>query len=385
MRKLTISVALFGLVLLLVLGTVSSGISQRALHATSSGGSKVTDEIPKIQLAWKLNEKGPQIASIAYVTPVQCARGVPIVRMVASEPGKFPNLNNLVLFAGDSGLTTLDIGKATEVKGAQLQSYFATDSDIVVLLSGSDELKMETVHYRVVPSPGSSETAREIEQTINRAERHRYILHFDFTGDLRKVYKMDDSFEYGVVAEFASGKLLLGGMPIGGKPQWAIADSDGTIRSVITLPNETRLRKHAATSFKPNGAAAPSTAESMFGMTQIVTYRDELVLIPPGKDGVLYVIAESGEVRTVHLHLPTGLEQGSAIPSATSFYLRANSPKKAKNALDESGPIYNIDVETGTPLQQYETGEVKPSSVLCISGNDFIALASARLSRGSPK
>lgn len=381
MRKRSISVAVFEVMLFLVLGTVSSGISQ--LVKASNDGSKATEEIPKVQLAWKLDEKGPQIASIAYVLPVQCARGVPIVRMVAAEPGGLPNLNNLVLLAGESGLTTLDIGKAAEVKGAQLLSYFATDSEIVVLLSGADELKMEKQHYRIIPSPGSSGTPDEIEQTVNRAEQHRYILHFDFTGDLQKVYKIDDPFKYSMVAEFASGKLLLGGMPFGRKPQWAIADGDGTIRSVVALLNDTGLREEAATSFKPNGRG-PSTAEGMSGMAQIVPYRDELVVIPPGKGGTLYVIGESGEIRKLHVHLPAGLEQGSAIPSTTGLYLRANDPKKVKNGL-ETGPIYNIDMETGAPLLQYETGEVEPSSVLCVSGNDFTALHSANLSIGSPE
>ena len=368
----------------LLLAIVGSAVSPSRAEEPPKRPRQATHEMPTIQLAWKPDEKGAQIASIVYVAPAQCARGAPIMRMVASEPGKFPNLNNLVLLAGDSGLTTLDIGKASEVKGAQLESYFATDSDIVVLLSGADELKLEKLHYRIIPSPGSSEAPSEIEQTVNRAEQHRYILHFDFSGDLRQVHKMDDPFEWSVVAEFASGKLLLGGMPVGGKVQWAIANSDGTVLSVITLANETRLREHAATSFKPNGSVVRSTAQSMFGMTQIVPYRDEVVVIPPGNGGILYVISESGEVQTLHVHLPTGLEQGSAIPSTTGLYLRANNPKKAEKGLD-SESIYNINMETGAALQQYETGEVKPSSVLCVDGNDFIALHSDRLSRGSPK
>lgn len=377
MRKRNTSVALFGAMTFLVLRPVSSGVCQQVAQAE-------TGEIPKIQLAWKPEERGPQIASIAYVSPVQCAGGVPIVRMVASQPaGDLPNLNTLVLLAGDNGLTRLNIAKANDIKTAEVRSYFSTDSDVLVLLSGADELKMEKQHYQVTPFPGSSQTPREIEQNVNRAEQHRYILHFDLTGDLRKVYKIDDAFEYSVVAEFASGKLLLGGMPIHGKPQWAIADGDGTIRAFITLPNETKLREDAAALFKPNGHGS-SSAESMFGITQIVPYRDELVMIPPGKSGVLYVIGENGVARTLRLHLPNGLEPGSAIPATTSLFLRANDPTKAQNGL-ETGPIYNINMETGAPLLQYETGDVQASSVLCASGTDFIGLHGDRLSRGSPQ
>lgn len=381
MGKRTNSVALFRVMTLLLFGTVTSGVCQRA---SNDNGRSATGEMPRVQLAWKLEEKGPQIASIAYVLPVQCAGGVPIVRMVASQPaGELPNLNTLVLLSGDNGLTRLDIAKANDIKTGEVRSYFGTDSDVVVLLSGADELKMEKQHYEFVPPPGSSQAPREIEQAVNRAEQHRYIVHFDFTGDLRKVYKLDDPFEYSVVAEFASGNLLLGGMPMHRKPQWAIADSDGTVRGFLTLPNETKLREDAAALFKPDRHGS-SSAESMFGMTQIVPYRDELVMIPPGKSGVLYVVGENGVVRTLRLHLPTGLEPGSAIPSTTSLFLRANDPTKAKNGL-ETGPIYNINTETGAPLLQYETGDVKPSSVLCASGTDFIALHNDRLSRGSPQ
>ena len=381
MGKRTNSVALLTAMTLLLFGTVVSGVCQRA---SNDNGRSATGEIPTVQLAWKPEEKGPQIGSIAYVLPVQCGGGVPIVRMVASQPaGELPSLNTLVLLAGDSGLTRLDVAKANDTKTAEVRSYFGTDSDVVVLLTGADELKIEKQHYRFIPPPGSSQAPREIEHTVNRAEQHRYILHFDFTGDLRKVYKLDDAFEYSVVAEFASGNLLLGGMPMHGKPQWAIADSAGTFRGFLTLPNETKLREDAATLFKADGHGSP-TAESMFGMTQIVPYRDELVMIPPGKSGVLYVVGENGVVRTLRLHLPAGLEPGSAIPSTTSLFLRANDPTKAKNGM-ETGPIYNINLGTGAPLLQYETGEVKPSSVLCASGTDFIALHSEKLWRGAPQ
>ena len=129
----------------------------------------------------------------------------------------------------------------------------------------------------------------------------------------------------------------------------------------------------------------PSSAESMFGMTQIVSYRDELVIIPPRKGGVLYVVGENGVARTLRLHLPAGLEPGSAIASTTSLFLRANDPTKAKKNGLETGPIYNINMETGAPLLQYQTGDVQPSSVLCASETDFIALHGDRLSRGSPQ
>ncbi len=372
MGKMTTSVALLGLMAFLVMTGPSSGVCQRVAQTA-------TGAIPTVQLAWKPEEKGPQIASIAYASLLQCAGGVPIVRMVSQPAGELPNLNTLVLLAGDNGLTRLDIGKASDIKTPEVRSYFSTDSDVVVLLSGADELKMEKEHYRILPPPGSSQAPGEIEQDVNRAEQHRYILHFDFTGDLRKVYKLDYSFEYNVVAEFASGNLLLGGMPMHGKPQWAITDGDGTIRGFITLPNETKLREDAAALFKPNGRV-PSSAESMFGMTQIVPYRDELVMIPPGKSGVLYVIGENGVARTLRLHLPAGVEPGSAIPSTTGLLLRANDPTKAKNGL-ETGPMYNINMETGVPLLQYETGHVKPSGVLCAGGTDFIALQSDRLWR----
>jgi hypothetical protein len=92
-------------------------------------------------------------------------------------------------------------------------------------------------------------------------------------------------------------------MQVGGKPQWAIADSDGTVRSVITLPNEDKLREGAARSFKATGDSSPSTPESMFGMTQVVPYRDQLVAIPHGKGASFYVITESGEVRELHVNL----------------------------------------------------------------------------------
>lgn len=377
MRKLSSSVALFGALTFLVLRTVSSGVCQQVARAA-------TGEIQIVQLAWKPEEKGPQIASLAYVLPVQCGGGGPIVRMVPLQTaGGLPNLNTLVLLAGDSGLTRLDVAKANDVKTPEVRSYFGTDSDVVVLLTGADELRIEKQHFRTIPPPGSSQTSHEIEQTVNRAEQHRYILHFDFTGDLRKVYKLDDPFEYSVVAEFASGNLLLGGMPMHGKPRWAIADGDGTIRGYITLPNETKLREDAAALFDPNGHG-PSSAESMFGMTQIVPYRDQLVMIPPGKSGVLYVIGENGVARTLRLHLPAGLEPGSAIASTSNLLLRANDPTKVKNGL-ETGPIYNINMETGAPLLQYETGDVKPSSVLCSSGSDFIALHSDKLWLGAPQ
>jgi hypothetical protein len=190
------------------------------------------------------------------------------------------------------------------------------------------------------------------------------------------------------VAEFESGRLLLGGMPPGGKPRWAIADSDSTVRALLTLPGEAKLRKGAAKSFETYGNTGPSTAESMFGMTQVVPYHDQLVAIPHGSGASFYIITDSGDVRELHVQLPAGLEAGSAIPSETTLYLRANNPGKGKNGL-ESGPIYSVDMETGALLLQFDTGEVLPSDVLCGSGNDFVAFHNGdgglRLFKGSPK
>jgi hypothetical protein len=70
------------------------------------------------------------------------------------------------------------------------------------------------------------------------------------------------------------------------------------------------------------------------------------------------------------------------------LYLRANNPEKSKNGL-ETGPIYSVDIETGSLLQQYDSGEVLTSDVLCGNGNDFVAFHSGegglRLFKGSPR
>jgi hypothetical protein len=360
------AIHLFKQVLAMALMSISVVASDAADAPKQNAG-----EATSTPLHWAPAPKTPKLGTEMFLVPVQCGRGAPFLRVVSLDANHVPHMDTLVLLGGDDNPVSIDISKATEVKDAHVVSYFATDSDVVVLVTGTDEIRPETRHIVVTPPPGSSQPHREFEETRNSAETHDYILHYDFTGALKSAHKLDASFEVQVVGEFASGQLLLGGMKEDG-PQWAIADNDGTIRSFITLPDEGKLLEKSAKSTKLKGFNGPMSPNAIIGLTQIVPFRGSLVIVGTGDDMPLYIVGAGGGVRTLRVKFPSGMEKDYGLSSQTGFYLKGKD--KVAGAVREKGQIYRLDMQTGTISQRYSTGNIPVSSVVCADANDFLAL-----------
>jgi hypothetical protein len=325
-----------------------------------------------IPVNWRASENVPKLDNgFMYVYPVQCASGAPVLRSVTLDEQKRPNLDAILIMSHD-GPALVDVHQANTVKDAHVVSFFATSSDIVVLVEGTDEVKLESQHIQVRPREEGSTAPIQFDRQQNIAEQHKYVLHFDLKGKLKSSNKLEQDFDAVLVGEFETGKLLLGGISRDGDIVWAVADADGTVRTLVTFPDQAKTLAAAAKYSRLENSNAPRADVTLRTM-QIVASGEKLAAILQGKHLPIYLINDGGAVQTIRANLPSNVEQDYAVPSPTGLYLRGYEVDPDTRQ-QKKGAIYSIDAVSGTVIQTFNAGDVPIAGVVCRSEDGFLAI-----------
>jgi hypothetical protein len=262
-----------------------------------------------------------------------------------------PPVETLVTVSTAGEVHDFRLDQVSDLYDVLQKGYYAANSSVTELVIAAVEEKRTKEMF--VASDGSKH-----DVTTNPAEHHDYLLIFDARGEYRSRIQIDDTFAIVRAGLFPSGSLLaLGFDKRDRSPKLLMLKGDGTLLRLLEIPKgdappeifgrRDESKKDAALYIKP---------------TQLVPYRNSIVVVQNDSAFPLLEVSESGEVRVIRPKLPAGERIGRLIPGDANLYAESNSGSDAH--------IYEISAADGAVLRRIDPGR---DDVACIHDGKFLA------------
>ena len=238
----------------------------------------------------------------------------------------------------------------------------------------SDLHRIQVLRYY----PGSSgvlfliRAAEEEPEAGHGARYHYYIATFDTDGQYKGRIQLDESlFALGQLAGFESGVFAAYGMDMDTRHlALGLINSDGSLLRFLEPPSALKKWWYTSTTkYSDPGGPPPS-----FPNTQMVPFRDRILLVHINSKAPVLEVHESGEVREVKLSLPEGQVINSFIAAQNRWYVRTLDESAAAAERGSMSPnLFEVDPETGLPVAQLRPEGVLSGEIACLQDGSFIA------------
>lgn len=260
-----------------------------------------------------------------------------------------PPVETLITVSTAGEVHDFRLDQVSDLYDVQQKGYYAANSGVTELVIAAVENKRTKEMF--VASDGTKH-----EVTTNPSDHHDYLLVFDARGEYRSRIQIDDTLAIVRVGLFPSGSLLALGFDRQDRsPKLVMLKEDGTLFRLLDIPKgdappkifDRKNESDAALYIKP---------------TQLVPYRNSIVVVQNDSAFPLIEVSESGEARVIQPKLPGGERIGRLIPSDGNLYAESNSGSEAH--------IYEISADDGAVLRRIEPGR---DDVACIHDGKFLA------------
>jgi hypothetical protein len=207
-----------------------------------------------------------------------------------------------------------------------------------------------------------------------------YAIKFDNEGKHSAAARLDLGRRPGFVAKqigvFGSGDLLIAGYEHGSsRPVTAIFAADGQLVREISLAGdlEAKVGQRALDS-----AAARSVEEELTSTLDLTSIQlvdnGNLVLMRPSPGGPVYIVSPGGEVRRLVLNPPPHATLVSARMAGGTLAAQYLLPKSS-STLPRSQVLVLISLDTGAPIEQYESTDISiGDALMCYDKKSFTFL-----------
>ena len=301
--------------LLVTLSALIASLSfAQKLQETSVGKKPTSASTPTIKLTFVEEKDAPKVAASQVVYgPMGCSPDGGIFMETASAS----DLRDIALSSivvGHDGFTGASFSIATipDLHDARLRSYFATESEVAVLVNATRDDALSTSKWTVVTNTG-----QRFEQEVKSGTHHDYLVTFDRQGNYKGAVELDVPFTPRRVAVFGSGLLLVLGFDADKKTRFAFVNADGSLQRFLDtdkplLGSEKMMDALGLLKVQPPEFQANPHPE--LGLAQIVSFHDNLLFVWSGMSWILE-ISPSGALRRVPIHVPKGAVIDHLIPS----------------------------------------------------------------------
>ncbi len=170
--------------------------------------------------------------------------------------------------------------------------------------------------------------------------------------------------------------VVLGDDPNNQVPVLAIIDQKGQlIRQIDTydtvLNNSKSLMSGAPQQVQNQSQSYPGSARISFIVSsfQMVHYNDELLLLIPGSSSKVLILHPGGNLESIALKVPKGLEVQSLIASDTNWFVRISDGSGDGPTILEA-----VNPATGDPLRLIQTRRLSTSDITCVHDGQYLAV-----------
>ncbi len=339
--------------------TVLAVVGQEATPAPATPRFS-SPAVPVVNIIFRQDEI-PAIAigdHAVWDYPLQCGGGRYFIDLFLP-----PNYEErqLYAFSKDHTAVRYSIRSARDLFNVVEKAYLPTDSGVTFLVTATRSDRKGK--YIIRRRDGSTE-----ERTGPVGEFQDFLVRFDRDGICRGAAEIDRSLMVSSIAMFDSGTYLVLGQTVRDHLlQLAVLDSDGTLLRLID-PGRT-LEKTA----KMEGKAIENLPYGVAPWVQLLKFRGRLLVVPHSKGTVLEV-SPGGDVRTMKLRIPVGLEIDSFLASADHWYVRVGDPIKMNEAQNTSkNRMFELDPETGEVLRELKAEDITVGEIACEEDGEFVA------------
>jgi hypothetical protein len=288
--------------------------------------------------------------------PIQCGSDARMYVRFFNEDG---GDQAMVAIAPDGSTTHFKLPFDLGLENAVSLSLYATDDGVFVHILGQPSTK--PVHYK---TPSGGDIARKAGP-----DSHHLVV-FDSDGGFKRRIDIDMPFKVFQVATFSSGMMLVAGLDSAtGKPVVALGKEDGTFLRYITIKDDL-----SPDTFKPDESAlrGMGTLDMKLQASSLIPDGREILLVRNETDSPVFVIAQSGEVRTVRVHAPNGHRVFSISPTQAGWMTQFVKDLGHGRFLSK---LCSVDRNTGGLKQCYESEEQLGLGFACAEeGERFLFL-----------
>jgi hypothetical protein len=304
-------------------------------------------------------------ATGALQLPFQCTSdGTFFVNFIGSAPAgtgikppRFPPMLLTSVSLSGQG-HTFRVDQAPELFVSTQEDYFASDSEVILLVRGARENKPVKQTFR-----WKDGTQGEYEE--NSAPQHSYLLSFNRDGEYRRTIEMDDSLSILHVGVFPSGTFLALGFDKKDKAtELVMLTADGSFLKSLKVSADD-LPESMIT-----GAGSPRP-HSIVGTQFVPAGHSILIVVQRDSAYPVLEVTEGGAVRAIHPKLPQGTQIKAIVPSDRNLYLITNTEK---NESDSDAVISEVDPQDGATLGRFELSHpVRALDIACVHEDKFLS------------
>jgi len=259
----------------------------------------------------------------------------------------------------------------SDLHDARLTSYFATESEVLVLVNATrDDALSTSKRVFVVPSTGE-----RFEQNIKSGTHHDYLVTFDRQGNYKGAVELDVPFKASKIAVFGSGQFLVIGSDSDHKTKVAFVNTDGSLQRFLDAEKPllgSEKMMEAVGVLKKQSPEVQANPHPILGLAQIVSFQDKLLFTWSGMTWILE-ITPGGSVRRVPIRVPPGLVIDHVIPSQEMWYIALRTYGADSNQ-DQESAFYEVSPSNGTLTKRFETTPEYVSEIACEHDGEFRAL-----------
>jgi hypothetical protein len=343
---------------LFAIGLAQSATGQGAVESKTKKPSAIPPLAP-----WRISfQRGEAIAGFkaapALKLPFQCTSdGTVFVSMI--DPALIVDIADyshlpLTAISPSHAITTFQITRLDELYDVREIDHYASDSEIVFLVSAAKENKQTKQKY--MGGDGSKS-----EDTFNIAPQHTFAVIFDRDAKLKSVVQLDDAFHVQQLGLFPSGLFLAYGYSeIERSPKMAMLDGDGVILKYLQL-EEGVMSDRAF-----NKGPKTTNPEVFLNPVQFVPLGRSILMVQNKTKFPLLEVTEADALRVIRPKLPDGARINFLIPSDENLFALAG-------AADE-GSLYELNPRNGSLLRVFTIENAASSAeVACVHEGNFLS------------
>jgi hypothetical protein len=353
---------------------VSVSLAQKPQKA-SIGTEPTAASIPTSKLTFIDVKDAPRVAASQVVySPMGCTPDGSIF-IEAAPRSDFTDIGLSSVAVGNDGLTgtSFSIATISDLHDARLRSYFATESEVVVLVNATpDDALSTSKRVTVVPSTG-----QRIEREVKSGTRHDYLATFDRQGNYKGAAELDVPFTPRRIAVFNSGLFLVIGFDTDKKTRFAFVNADGSLQRFLDTEKPllgSEKMMEALGLLKAQSPEFRANPHPELGLAEIVAFHDNLLFVLGGMTWILE-ISPSGAIRRIAIDVPTGLVIDHLIPSERMLYVAMRRFGADHATQDADEVFYEVSPANGALTKRFDTAPEYVSAIACEHDGDFLALA----------
>jgi len=360
------------LLLILSVSFASLTVAQKSREAPA-GKRPTSASVPTFKLTFVQKTDAPRLAASQVIYgPMGCSPDGAAFLETASPSDLQKNaLSSLAVSHDSYSAVNYSLDTISDLHDARLRSYFAAESEVLVLANATrDDALSTSKRTLVVPSTGES-----FERNIKSGRRHDYLVTFDRRGNYKSAVELDVPFKVSKVAVFASGQFLVIGSDSEHKTIVAFVSADGSLQRFLDAEKPllgSEKMMEAVGVLKKQSPAVQANPHPILGLAQIVPFQDKLLFALSGMRWILE-ITPGGAIRRVPIRLPPGLVIDHFIPSQEMWYIALRTYGAESNQ-DQESAFYEVSPFNGTITKRLETTPEYVSEIACEHDGEFRAL-----------